>query len=127
MNMSEYTPDSQQMADIFALIGQASRLHILLAIGTEHACVCQLEALLGLRQAYISQQLMLLRDAGLVDTERVGRHIFYRITDPRWLDLIKNAAGILGMEIPEYILPEISNCRYEPDEKSNPKKRDAHE
>ncbi len=100
------------MADIFALIGQPARLHILLAIGTEHACVCQLEALLGLRQAYISQQLMLLRDAGLVETERVGRHIFYRLSEPRWLDLIKTAAGILHLEIPAYVLPEIQKCNY---------------
>jgi ArsR family transcriptional regulator len=105
------------MADIFALIGQPARLQILLAIGEEQACVCQLEALLGLRQAYISQQLMLLRDAGLVETQRDGRHIFYRISDTRWLDMIKNAARILGMEFPVYELPEIENCRYTPTKK----------
>lgn len=114
MNISEYTPDPQQMADVFALIGQPARLNILLAIGNEKACVCQLESLLDQRQAYISQQLMLLRDAGLVESERSGRYIFYHLTDPRWLDLIAQAAGILGVTLPTYQLPEIGGCCYSP-------------
>ncbi len=118
MNTSEYTPNSQQMADIFALIGQPSRLQILLAIGRERACVCQLECMLGLRQAYISQQLMLLRDAGLVETERIGRYIFYHVSDPRWLELVEQAAGILGVSLPSYSLPEIQGCVYSPVEEN---------
>lgn len=124
MNISEYTPDPQQMADVFALIGQPARLHILLAIGNDRACVCQLEALLGQRQAYISQQLMLLRDAGLVESERSGRYIFYRIIDPRWLDLVKQAAGILGVELPAYSLPAIEGCHFTPNKESNCEKGD---
>ena len=112
MNMSEYSTISQQLADVFSLIGQPARLQILLAIGREHACVCQLECLLEMRQAYISQQLMLLRDAGLVETERSGRYIFYRISDPRWLDLIKEAAKILNVVVPDQPLPEIGSCKY---------------
>lgn len=102
------------MADVFALIGQPARLNILLAIGNEKACVCQLEALLDQRQAYISQQLMLLRDAGLVETERSGRFIFYHLTDPRLLNLIEQAAGILGLTLPTYKLPEVGGCSYSP-------------
>ncbi len=110
MNISEYTPNPQQMADVFSLIGQPARLNILLAIGSDKACVCQLEALFGHRQAYISQQLMLLRDAGLVETERSGRFIFYHLADLRWLDLIQQAAEIMDMTLPAYQLPEIGAC-----------------
>jgi ArsR family transcriptional regulator len=124
MNMSEYTPDSQSMADVFALIGQPARLHILLAIGTERACVCQLECLLGQRQAYISQQLMLLRDAGLVETERSGRYIFYHLSDPRWLDLVKQAAAIMGVELPTYSLPAIEGCHFTPNKENGCEKGD---
>jgi ArsR family transcriptional regulator len=42
-----------------------------------------MEAVLGYRQAYISQQLMVLRDAGLVQDRREGWNIFYRVTDAR--------------------------------------------
>lgn len=57
--------NTSAIADLFRLLGQPVRLRILLAIGTGEACVCHLEAHLGLRQALISQYLMVLRDAGL--------------------------------------------------------------
>ena len=44
-------------------ISKPARIQILLAIGEDEACVCHLEAVLGYRQAYISQQLMALREA----------------------------------------------------------------
>lgn len=87
-------------------------MQILLAIGHEHACVCHLEKVLGMRQAAISQQLMLLREAGLVETEKIGRNVFYRVTNPAWLDLITQSAKILDLEIPNFDLPEIEGCIY---------------
>jgi DNA-binding transcriptional ArsR family regulator len=110
--MSDYNSPTQQLAMVFSLLGQPARLQILLAIGSNHACVCHLEAMLGFRQAYISQQLMGLRKAGLVETERSGKNIFYHLRDPRWLDLIRQAAENLNVELPDYIMPEIPNCVY---------------
>lgn len=114
MNVSSDKPNPPQITDVFALLGQPSRLHIVLAIGLEKVCVCQLERLLGNRQAYISQQLMLLREAGLVETERVGRHIYYFVPDTRWLDLIQQAAMIQSVELPKFELPAIEDCEYKP-------------
>ncbi len=51
------------ISNIFRQLSQPSRIEILLAIGEGEACVCHLEAKLGMRQAYISQHLMALRDA----------------------------------------------------------------
>lgn len=110
MNVLDHSSDP--LAEVFSLLGQPARLQIVLVIGRGHACVCHLEAVLDLRQAYISQQLMLLRKEGLVKTERCGRHIFYSLGDPRWLDLIEQAARIQGMELPNYDLPEIEGCKY---------------
>jgi DNA-binding transcriptional ArsR family regulator len=115
MNISNNTPTNEELAKVFALLGQPARLNIVLVIGSEHACVCHLEAVLGLRQAYISQQLMLLRAAGLVKTERSGRHIFYKLTDLRWLELIRQAARIKQIELPDFTLPEIEGCSYSSD------------
>ncbi len=114
MNVSSDKATPPKITEVFALLGQPARLQIVLAIGLEKVCVCQLERLLGSRQAYISQQLMLLREAGLVETERVGRHIFYFIPDPRWLGLIQQAASIHGVELPKYELPAIEDCEYKP-------------
>ena len=68
-------------------ISQPVKLEILLAIGTGEACVCHLEAAIGQRQAYISQQLMALREAGIVESRREGRNIFYRIKNLKILDV----------------------------------------
>lgn len=43
--------------------------------------VCHLENALSLRQTYISQQLMILRRAGIVQSRKVGLQVYYRLTD----------------------------------------------
>jgi len=78
-------------------IQQTARLRILLAIGEGEACVCHLESLLGYRQAYISQHLMALRKARLLDTRREGRFIFYRLGDRQLLELIRMAGRAAGL------------------------------
>jgi len=84
---------------LFSALGQPARLRILLAIGEGEACVCHLEAALGQRQAYISQNLMALRKEGIVVPRREGRNIYYRLKDTALLDLIRHAALLAG--IPE--------------------------
>jgi ArsR family transcriptional regulator len=96
--MKIQTPPTQ-IAELFKALSQPARIEILLAIGSGEACVCHLEAVLKLRQAYISQQLMALRQAGLLDTRREGRFIFYSLIDPELMGLIRLAAKALG--IPE--------------------------
>jgi ArsR family transcriptional regulator len=59
-------------------------------------CVCHLEAVLGCRQAYISQHLMVLREAGLVEDRRDGARIFYRVIKPEVFDLVEYASRLSG-------------------------------
>jgi ArsR family transcriptional regulator len=108
MNMSgiETLDLAAKAAQLLHLLGQAERLSILLAIGDGEACVCHLEAALGLRQAYISQHLMALREAGIVTSRRDGRNIFYRLENSDLLDLIRQAGQLAGL--PETELPFLS-------------------
>ena len=69
----------KKISQLLRAISSTPRLRILLAIGTGEACVCHLEAKLGLRQAYISQHLMDLRKGKVLTSRREGRFIFYRI------------------------------------------------
>lgn len=85
------------LAEIFRLLGQPVRIQILLVIGRDEACVCHIEAVLGIRQAAISQHLMVLRDAGLVSTNREGRNIFYRLATPELFDAIYQVATVAGI------------------------------
>ena len=96
-NISPASSPETQISHLFAIIGQPVRIQILAIIGNEPACVCHLEAVLGLRQASISQHLMVLRKASLVTTQREGRNIFYRLVQPGVLQVIEQAAVFAGM------------------------------
>jgi DNA-binding transcriptional ArsR family regulator len=91
----------EQIATLLQTIGQPSRLQILLAIGEGETCVCHLEAMLGMRQATLSQHLMALREAGIVSDRRAGRYIHYRLRDPALLGLVRQAAQLQGVDLPE--------------------------
>ena len=87
----------EKISRIFRAISTPARFRILTAIGKGEACVCHLEALLDLRQAYISQQLMEMRDASLLETRRDGRFIFYRLTEPELLNLLIDISKLFGV------------------------------
>jgi len=90
----------QSIVFLFETISPLARLEILRTIGAGEACVCHLEARLGYRQAYISQHLMALRQAGLLDSRREGKYIFYRLAKPEVILLIQQAAKISGVNLP---------------------------
>jgi DNA-binding transcriptional ArsR family regulator len=89
----------QRIGEFFEALGSPVRIQILLAIGMGEVCVCHLESLLGLRQAYISQQLMDLREKGIIASRREGKFIYYRLEKPDVLDLVRLSAR--AMDIPE--------------------------
>ncbi|MBC8448084.1 MAG: helix-turn-helix transcriptional regulator [Chloroflexi bacterium] len=78
---------------IFKALAHPARLRILEALEQDEACVCHLEALLGLRQPYISQQLAVLRQAGLVSDRQEGLYVFYQLADERVPALLTLAQG----------------------------------
>jgi hypothetical protein len=67
-----------------------------------------------LRQAYISQHLMALRKAGIVADRREGRYIFYRLQNPRLLELIQLAGILSGIPEANLLIPDqsspVENC-----------------
>ena len=65
--------------DLMKAVAHPVRLEILYILSCGPECVCDLTESLGKRQPYISQQLLVLRDANLVTTERQGRNIFYQL------------------------------------------------
>jgi len=88
---------SEQIAMPLSIIASSQRIAILLMIGRGEACVCHLEASLGWRQAYISQHLMALRKADILQDRREGRYIFYSLKDASILDLITASASLSGL------------------------------
>jgi ArsR family transcriptional regulator len=96
-NISIPNHPEEQISRLLSLIGQPARIQILLILGAQEACVCHLEAVLGMRQASISQHLMALRKAGLVTTHRDGRNIFYHLTHTEVIDVLQQAARLAGI------------------------------
>lgn len=88
---------AERISPLLSAIASPQRIAILLAIGNGEACVCHLEASLGWRQAYISQHLMALRRADILQDRREGRYIFYRLKDASLLDLITASARLSGL------------------------------
>lgn len=60
-------------------LANEDRLVLLCQLTTGQQNVSELEALTGIRQPTLSQQLAVLRAEGLVDTEKVGRFVYYRL------------------------------------------------
>lgn len=83
----------QQATERFKALAHPVRLQILDMLRSGEVCVCHMEAALGKRQAYISQQLMVLRDAGLVASRKDGLSVFYRLIDDVVLDLLEATLG----------------------------------
>ncbi len=84
--------DSQ--AKLFKALMHPARLAILDILREGEECVCHIECLLGYRQAYISQQLSVLRETGLVQDRRDGLNIFYSAATPEVYDLIDQASRL---------------------------------
>jgi DNA-binding transcriptional ArsR family regulator len=69
-------------AEIFNALAHPSRLEILELLMDGEACVCHIQAMLDQRQAYVSQHLNVLRQAGLVTNRKEGLRVYYKISDP---------------------------------------------
>ena len=88
--------DQERTARLFKALMHPARLEILDILRTGEQCVCHIEAALGYRQAYISQQLSVLREAGLVQDRRDGWNMYYRVTDPQIYTIVDAARRMTG-------------------------------
>lgn len=74
---------AEEAAAVLRALSNPSRLLILCQLVEAERTVGEIEVLLGLGQAYVSQQLARLREEGLVAATREGRQMRYRLSDPR--------------------------------------------
>jgi DNA-binding transcriptional ArsR family regulator len=100
----------KKTCDLLKSIASPVRAQILLAIGSGEACVCHLESLLGLRQAAISQQLMILRRKKIIKSRREGKYVFYRLAKPEVLEIIRAAGAAVGVSASSLMIPNSNQC-----------------
>ena len=82
-------PEIQDIADMFKILGDPTRLKIIIALQQEELCVCDLAALLNLTLPAISHQLRLLKGAKLVKFRREGKMVYYSLDDDHIRQLIQ--------------------------------------
>lgn len=83
-------------SELLKAISHPARLAILDILRGGEQCVCHIEAALDMRQAYISQQLMTLKDAGLVESRRDGLNLYYRVVRPGIFEVLDLLASLTG-------------------------------
>ena len=81
------------LADLFKLFGDSTRLGILWALSESEMCVCDLCALLKMKQPAVSHQLKNLKQSRVVKARRDGKIVYYSLDDEHIRRLLN-----LGME-----------------------------
>jgi ArsR family transcriptional regulator len=88
--------DAAQLAAAFKVIADPARLRLLSLIAAQpsgEACVCNLTRPLGLSQPTVSHHLKVMHGAGLLERERRGTWVFYRIV-PEALATLRDALQV---------------------------------
>lgn len=115
--------DVSMKDDVFAVIADPTRRHILQALAVERLAVGELVEELGVSQPTVSKHLKVLRTAGLVETEAVGQKRFYSITPTPlttvtdWVDGLLAAPATPEATVAE---PETASIPEEPEEAPAP-------
>jgi ArsR family transcriptional regulator len=81
------------LAGLFKMFGDGTRLSILWALSRSELCVCDICALLNLKQSAVSHQLNKLKTAKIVKNRREGKVVFYSLVDDHVRDILE-----MGME-----------------------------
>lgn len=82
--VNETMPDETELydlAELFKVFGDSTRIRILFVLFEAEVCVCDLAEALHMTQSAISHQLKILKQSKLVKSRREGKSIFYSLAD----------------------------------------------
>jgi DNA-binding transcriptional ArsR family regulator len=80
--------DLNRLSSIYKVLGDPSRLKIVMALRHVEMCVCDLAAFLGLSESAVSHQLRRLKDLALVKSRREAQVIYYSLDDAHVAELL---------------------------------------
>lgn len=92
--VAEQSAQADYASELFKILAHRTRLLLLCQLAEHERSVAELEAILNLPQAAVSQQLARLRLQGLVATRRAGRSVIYRLVNENIRDLLKTATSM---------------------------------
>ncbi len=79
----------ERLALTYKILGDPTRLRIVMALGAGEMCVCDLAAFIGVTESAVSHQLRRLRDLALVRCRRDGQVLYYSLDDDHVADLLR--------------------------------------
>lgn len=88
-------PLSEVKAELFKALAHPARVRVLEVLTDGERSVGELQPLVGIESSHLSQQLGVLRRAGLVTTRRDGSSVHYALRDPLVADLLSVAKRLL--------------------------------
>ncbi|MBW2175946.1 MAG: winged helix-turn-helix transcriptional regulator [Deltaproteobacteria bacterium] len=78
----------ERLALTYKILGDPTRLRVVMALKSGEMCVCDLAAFIGVSESAVSHQLRRLRDLTLVKNRRDGQTLYYSLDDDHVSDLI---------------------------------------
>ena len=94
-------PLSEVKAELFKALGHPARVRALEVLAEGERTVGDLQPLVGIESSHLSQQLGVLRRAGLVTTRKEGSSVVYALKDPLVADLLGVAKRLLAATLTE--------------------------
>ncbi len=86
--------DFKAQAQMFKALGHPGRLLIVHELSRGERCVCDLANLVGSEMPTVSRHLSLLKHAGIVDDEKRGAQVFYRLRTPCVMDFFRCVTSV---------------------------------
>ena len=81
MNKQPEVDELYDLAELFKVFGDSTRIRIMSVLLGEEMCVCDLAEILSMNQSAISHQLKILKQAKLVKNRRDGKLVYYSLAD----------------------------------------------
>ncbi len=103
----------REQAALLKLMAHPIRLQILNVLRRDDECVCHLTTVLHKPQAYVSQQLGVLRNAGLIEDHKAGTHVYYGLANGPAGHRIQAVLGPLAGSLDEELPPghqKVADC-----------------
>ncbi len=89
----------EEVAALFSVLGDPTRLRLLLALTAGPLCTCDLAAVLGVSDSAVSHQLRLLKELNLVQSVRRGKFVYHELAGGSVQSLVHSATAAL-QEVP---------------------------
>ena len=89
--------NAEKLAGIFKLFSVEPRVRIILALKRRGMCVTEITSQLGISQEATSQHLKVLRDAGIVNFQKEGFHVYYSLDKQNTANIHKTISALFEL------------------------------